>query len=491
MLVRKAMADGLPATIYRPGIVVGDSTTGATQKYDGALLPRHLPAPPAARSRWCPRSATATGCEVCVVPRDFVVDAMDVLSVLDRSAGRTYALTDPEPPSVRELVTAFAGHLGKRLVWVPLPLRPVHLLVGSVPGMERLIGLPAEALDYFASPTTYATAQTTTDLEGTGVTCPPFASLRRPPARLHARPPRGRRPRHGLSRPGARPGGPVTPTTATTSPTDAPQLVVNVSLTGSERDYDAPGDLPRPDASASCARAPTATSTRPATWCATGRAARTPIAVTGVREARAAGPVRRRPRRRREGDGGRRRRGAGHRRPRRCATCCRSGRSGTCRPRCRATSTTPARSCSAAPTTTARCGCCGSHTDNLEFADPLLRFDLAGHAALGPRCSASPATRRLAGAPPARRRARPAAGARPGLEPRAGPQGRARLRRRGGDLRRARRASGSTTSPARRSSPRRSPTSGSTSSAGAASTWCSTRPRSPSTSPSPRPCSRR
>lgn len=34
-LVRNAIADGLPATIYRPGIVVGDSVTGETQKFDG------------------------------------------------------------------------------------------------------------------------------------------------------------------------------------------------------------------------------------------------------------------------------------------------------------------------------------------------------------------------------------------------------------------------------------------------------------------------
>ncbi|HZX99153.1 MAG TPA: SDR family oxidoreductase [Dermatophilaceae bacterium] len=34
-LVRAAMADGLPTTIYRPGMVVGDSLTGETQKYDG------------------------------------------------------------------------------------------------------------------------------------------------------------------------------------------------------------------------------------------------------------------------------------------------------------------------------------------------------------------------------------------------------------------------------------------------------------------------
>ena len=36
------------------------------------------------------------------------------------------------------------------------------------------MGLPAESLDYFASPTTYDTTHTTTDLAGTGLTCPPF-----------------------------------------------------------------------------------------------------------------------------------------------------------------------------------------------------------------------------------------------------------------------------------------------------------------------------
>ena len=44
-----------------------------------------------------------------------------------------------------------------------------------MPGLERLLGIPAEGLDYFASRTTYATTATTTDLEGTGVRCPAFA----------------------------------------------------------------------------------------------------------------------------------------------------------------------------------------------------------------------------------------------------------------------------------------------------------------------------
>lgn len=173
LLVRKAMADELPATVYRPGIVVGDSATGATQKYDGPyFLASFLRRQPGIAL--VPAVGDVDTVKVCVVPRDFVVDAMDQLSVLDRSLGRTYALTDPEPPTARHLVETFGRHLGKRVVWVPLPLSITRELVDKVPGMERVLGLPAESLDYFASPTTYSTRNTLTDLAGTGIGCPSF-----------------------------------------------------------------------------------------------------------------------------------------------------------------------------------------------------------------------------------------------------------------------------------------------------------------------------
>lgn len=175
VLVRRAMAEGLPATVYRPGIVVGDSRTGATQKYDGPyFLATFLRRQP----QWAavvPAVGDADSVRFCLVPRDFVIDAMDALSVLDRSVGRTYALTDPHPPTVRELVTTFARHLGRRVVWLRLPLGPTRALVG-LPGVERLLGIPAESLDYFASPTSYDTSHTSADLEGTGVVCPSFDS---------------------------------------------------------------------------------------------------------------------------------------------------------------------------------------------------------------------------------------------------------------------------------------------------------------------------
>lgn len=173
VLVRKAMADGLPATIYRPGIVVGDSRTGETQKYDGPyFLATFLRRQP--RVAVVPAVGPVDEVRVCLVPRDFVVDAMDALSATERSLGKTYALTDPHPPTARQVGETFARILGRRLVWIPLPLGITHAAVNGIPGLERLLGLPAEALDYFASPTLYSTRNTVTDLSGTGVTCPRF-----------------------------------------------------------------------------------------------------------------------------------------------------------------------------------------------------------------------------------------------------------------------------------------------------------------------------
>jgi thioester reductase-like protein len=175
VLVRTAMTAGVPATVYRPGIVVGDSATGATQKYDGpyfvaTFLRRQAPI------ALLPQLGDPDSVVVSLVPRDFVVGAMDELSVLDVSEGRTYALADPNPPTVREVADRFAAHLHKRVVWVPLPHGLTRRAIAEIPGLERIAGLPAESLDYFVTPTRYSTDHTVADLAGTGLACPPFAS---------------------------------------------------------------------------------------------------------------------------------------------------------------------------------------------------------------------------------------------------------------------------------------------------------------------------
>ncbi len=174
VLVRRAMRHGLSATIYRPGVVVGDSHTGETQKYDGPYyLARFLQRQP--QVAVVPAVSDPDEVRFGLVPRDYVVAAMDVLSVHDGSAGRTYALTDPHPPTARQLVDVFAAHMGKRVVWVPVPLGLTRAVVGRVPGMKQLMGLPAQALDYFAYRTVHDTSNAQADLTPAGLACPTFA----------------------------------------------------------------------------------------------------------------------------------------------------------------------------------------------------------------------------------------------------------------------------------------------------------------------------
>lgn len=171
--VRGRMAAGMPATIYRPSIVVGDSRTGETQKFDGPYFimqwllrqPRHAILPVA---------GDPTITRVNVVPRDFVIDAVGYLSGRAASEGRTYQLADPRPLTVDEMADALADATGRELVKIPLPRKLAKASLAHVPGLYRLMRIPPEAVDYFAQPTHYLTDHCRADLAGSGIEPPPF-----------------------------------------------------------------------------------------------------------------------------------------------------------------------------------------------------------------------------------------------------------------------------------------------------------------------------
>ncbi|HVO19812.1 MAG TPA: SDR family oxidoreductase [Anaeromyxobacter sp.] len=173
--VRSRMRGGLPATIYRPAITVGDAATGVTQKYDGPYFAIQWlvrqPGPLAVM----PVVGDLTA-EVNVVPRDFVVDAIAHLSGLPRSRGRTYQLADPAPLSVRALLELLGRALGKRLLRVPLTVGLAKWSIERVPGVYRLLRIPSPMVDYFVQPTHYDTRNAQADLAGAGIACPPLAS---------------------------------------------------------------------------------------------------------------------------------------------------------------------------------------------------------------------------------------------------------------------------------------------------------------------------
>lgn len=175
VLVQEAMAGGLPATVYRPAVVVGDSQTGETQKYDG---PYYI-------IRWIlkqkgiavvPVVGNPEKARVNVVPRDFVIDAMVHLSGLDASAGQVYQLADPEPLTVDAMLREITRVSGRRVVRLPLPGAVAKGAIDYVPFVGRVLGIPAPAVDYFQHPTLYTSDHTRRDLAGSGIECPPFTS---------------------------------------------------------------------------------------------------------------------------------------------------------------------------------------------------------------------------------------------------------------------------------------------------------------------------
>ncbi len=177
LVVRAAMDAGLPATIYRPAIVVGDSRTGATQKLDGpyyiirwllrfarlGLAPVPIPLRPA---RY----------HLALAPSDYVLDALDTLAARADTSGHTFHLVDAHPPSIPDVLEQFAEAAGVRAIGIPAPIQVVRSALRALPPVQSWIGIEPETFAYFTHPTRYASLATQQALAPTGVACPPFAS---------------------------------------------------------------------------------------------------------------------------------------------------------------------------------------------------------------------------------------------------------------------------------------------------------------------------
>ena len=169
--VRARMRGGLPATIYRPAIVVGDSRTGAMQKYDGPyFLIRWLLRQPGIAV--LPIVGRPSLTRMNVVPRDFVVDAISYLSGRDESVGKVYQFSDPEPLTVSKFIKLLGRATRRIVVRVPFPLVAAKFFIDHVPGINWLMQIPSPAVDYFAHPTLYTCVRTLADLEGSGLKAP-------------------------------------------------------------------------------------------------------------------------------------------------------------------------------------------------------------------------------------------------------------------------------------------------------------------------------
>jgi NAD(P)-dependent dehydrogenase (short-subunit alcohol dehydrogenase family) len=176
----------VPWTVYRPAMVVGDSQTGEMDKIDGPyyffkliqrlrqLLPPWLP------------SVGLEGGRVNIVPVDFVVNALNVISHQKDIGKKCFHLVDPVGYRVGDVLDIFsrAAHAPRMnlfvnaalLGFIPkgvkkslMALAPVRRVRNAV---MKDLGLPEEMLTFINYPTRFDCRETLAALKGSGVECP-------------------------------------------------------------------------------------------------------------------------------------------------------------------------------------------------------------------------------------------------------------------------------------------------------------------------------
>jgi thioester reductase-like protein len=169
----RELLDEVPTTILRPAIVVGDSRTGETEKFDGPYYILRALSRAQRLGRAMPQFGRA-GAKFNVVPVDYVVAAMVAAAGDPAAIGHTLHLVDPDPMTASELVDLLSrlytgqppkGRVPAGLVERSLRLRWVR---------EMFEGIPAESIAYLNHPVVYDARRTVDLLAGHGLVPPRF-----------------------------------------------------------------------------------------------------------------------------------------------------------------------------------------------------------------------------------------------------------------------------------------------------------------------------
>ena len=171
--VRRRM-DRIPTAIHRPAVVVGDSRTGETDKYDGPYamiaflnkLPRFLP------------FVYIGPCKapINLVPVDFLVEAMAEIGNSPAALGKTFHLADPNPHTSGEVLEKIIEVLGMAGLVATVPHKLIEAALG-VKMVRGLMGIPQEQVTYMNHNVDFDTRNQLEILAGSGVTCPDLLEI--------------------------------------------------------------------------------------------------------------------------------------------------------------------------------------------------------------------------------------------------------------------------------------------------------------------------
>jgi thioester reductase-like protein len=169
----RSLMDEIPTTVYRPAIVVGDSKSGETQKFDGPYYMLRTVAVAAARHMPIPQFGAANA-PFNVVPVDFVLDALAVADDDPALVGETLHLVDPDPVTAGEVFGMLAKQYAGRAPAYKLPPRLVQASLRSKRVREAFSGAPPESIEYLNHSVRFDTRRADELLARHGLRCPRF-----------------------------------------------------------------------------------------------------------------------------------------------------------------------------------------------------------------------------------------------------------------------------------------------------------------------------
>ncbi|HEY8086464.1 MAG TPA: SDR family oxidoreductase [Polyangiaceae bacterium] len=172
-IARAAMAR-LPVAVMRPATIVGDSTTGEVDRFDGPylLILLVVTSPPDIALPLPGRGDEPLN----LVPIDWVARASVALGRDPRARGRTFHLVDPRPLSARRVFELVARAGGRREPRGSIPANLAKALLRA-PGLDRIAKSPRAFLETLTTPVTYDARNTSELLAALELpSCPPIES---------------------------------------------------------------------------------------------------------------------------------------------------------------------------------------------------------------------------------------------------------------------------------------------------------------------------
>jgi len=164
--VRAALAGGLPATIFRPSIVVGDSKTGEVSEFNVIYPFMKLFAHGILK-----RLPTRLDNSFNIVPIDFVTNASVHIAFLPESVGKTYHLVTRRQPTIEMLINVAAEEY-PQLPSIEI-IDPEEFSKEELgPNEQFVFGMLEPYLGYLNDHLTFDTRNTEAALKGSGLAFP-------------------------------------------------------------------------------------------------------------------------------------------------------------------------------------------------------------------------------------------------------------------------------------------------------------------------------